>query len=85
MLLERAILAILAVQTLSAVASPIQPFTVQDNNFQTPLDSGAVCDVSETAQAPPTAPEVRLDDGVFVGLRKGQTDQFLGIRFALPP
>ena len=83
MLLERAILAILAVRTLSAAASPIQQFTLQDNNFQ--VDSDAVCDVSDATEAPPAAPEVRLDDGVFIGLRKGKSDQFLGIPFALPP
>jgi hypothetical protein len=84
MLLERAILAILAVRTLSAVASPIQPFfKVQDFNFQ--IDSDAVCGVSETAKAPTANPELRLDDGVFIGARKGKTDQFLGIPFALPP
>ena len=83
MLLERAILAILAVRTLSAAASPLQQFTVQDNNFQ--IDPDAVCDLPDTTAAPPAAPEVRLDDGVFVGLRKGKTDQFLGIRFAIPP
>ena len=83
MLLERALLAILAVRTLSVVASPIQPFTVQDYNFE--IDSDSVCDVLETTEAPPTTPEVHLDDGVFIGTRKGKVDQFLGIPFALPP
>jgi len=83
MLLERALLAILAIRTLSVLASPIQPFTVQDYNFD--LDSHSVCDVSVTTEAPPTTPEVRLDDGVFVGFRKGKVDHFRGIPFAHPP
>ena len=83
MLAKRATLALLAVQALSALASPVD-FTVQDSNFNPTTHS--VCTDSEYVNAPEIpAPEVRLDDGVFLGYRKAQTDHFLGIPFALPP
>ncbi len=83
MLGERAILALLAVRALSALATPIEPFTVQDSDVHIALDP--ICGDTETAEAPPLGPEVHLDDGVFVGIRVAKTDQFLGIPFALPP
>jgi hypothetical protein len=84
MLGERAILALLAVQALSALAKPIGPFTVQDPDVHIALDP--MCDATETTGALPLGPpEVHLDDGVFVGNRILHTDQFLGIPFALPP
>jgi hypothetical protein len=81
MLAKRATLALLALQALSALASPVD-FTVQDSNFNPTSDS--ICHDTEYVNAP-DGPEVRLDDGVFVGYRKAQTDHFLGIPFALPP
>jgi hypothetical protein len=82
MLAKRATLALLAVQALSALASPVD-FTVQDSNFNPTSDS--ICTDSEFVNAPDAGPEVHLDDGVFVGYRKAQTDHYLGIPFALPP
>lgn len=82
MLVERAVLAILAVRALSALASPVHPFTVQDSGLHVVSDS--ICGDIETSE-PPEGPEVRLDDAVFVGKRKGNADHFLGIPFALPP
>jgi hypothetical protein len=91
MLAKRATLALLAVRalSLSALASPAQDlglFTVQDSNFHA-LDSDAasICTDTESANSPNGNPEVRLDEGLFVGYRRAQTDHFLGIPFALPP
>ena len=78
MLATRVTLAVLAVRALSALASPV--FTVQDSDFH--VSSEDMCFDTESSTA---GPEVHLDDGLFVGVRKAQTDQFLGIPFALPP
>jgi hypothetical protein len=83
MLAKRATLALLAVRALSALASPVEHFMVQGSSLRVPSDPS--CDAAESAGAPTQGPEVHLDDGVFVGVRKGSTDQFLGIPFALPP
>ena len=83
MLAKRITLALLAVRALSALASPVEHFTVQDSDRHVVSDS--MCSDTEFATAPTQDPEVRLDDGLFVGFRKGETDNFLGIAFALPP
>jgi hypothetical protein len=83
MLAKRATLALLAVRALSALASPVDLFTVQNSDLLAASDS--TCSDTESANAPVPNPEVRLDDGLFVGVRKGVTDKFLGIAFALPP
>jgi hypothetical protein len=84
MLTKHAILASLAVRTLSALASPVDGFLVQDSASY--LVSDHTCaNTQSTEQLDPTTPEVVLDDGVFTGIRKGATDQFLGIPFAYPP
>jgi acetylcholinesterase len=84
MLTKHAILASLAVRTLSALASPVDSFVVQDSASY--MVSDHTCANTQPAeQLAPTTPEATLDDGVFVGIRKGATDQFLGIPFALPP
>lgn len=82
MLAKRATFALLAVRALSVLASPVE-FTVQGSNLH--LVSDSICVGTEAAEAAAQNPEVHLDDGVFVGRRKGLTDQFLGIPFALPP
>lgn len=84
MLAKRATLALLAVWILPALASPVDLFTVQDSNSPTASDSIIYTD-TESSRPPDSNPEVRLDDGLFVGYRKVQTDHFLGIPFALPP
>jgi hypothetical protein len=87
MLAKRATLALLAVRALSALASPVQDpgiFTVQDSGFHT-LAPDSIGTDAESANPLDSNPEVRIDDGVFVGYRKAQTDHFLGIPFALPP
>jgi hypothetical protein len=81
MLATRVTLAILAVRALSALASPV--FTVQNSDL--PVASDDICFDTESAKPPVSNPEVHLDDGLFVGVRKAQTDQFLGIPFARPP
>lgn len=81
MLATRVTLAILAVRALSALASPL--FTVQDSNLHVASDD--MCFDTESAKPPTSNPEVHLDDGLFVGVQRAQTDQFLGIPFALPP
>jgi len=81
MLTKRVTLAVLAVRALSTLASPV--FTVQDSKFR--LASDDVCFDTESAKPPSSNPEVHLDDGLFVGVRKAQSDGFLGIPFALPP
>ena len=81
MLTTRITLAVLAVRALSALASPM--FTVQDSDLHIPSDD--ICFGTESAKSPISNPEVYLDDGLFVGVRKARTDQFLGIPFALPP
>jgi hypothetical protein len=83
MLAKRATLALLAVRALTALASPVDLFTVQDSDLLATSDS--ICSDTESANAPAPNPEVRLDDALFVGVRKGVTDRFLGISFALPP
>lgn len=81
MLATRVTLAVLAVRALSALASPF--FTVQDSDL--PVASDDICFDPEFSKPPASNPEVHLDDGLFVGVRKAQTDQFLGIAFAHPP
>jgi hypothetical protein len=89
MLAKRAALALLAGRALIALASPVEPlFTVQD--FTAHVTQDHVCGDRESAvqlESAPSGPgpEVHLDEAVFTGLRKGQTDQFLGIPFAKPP
>jgi hypothetical protein len=80
MLATRVTLAVLAVRALSALASPA--FTVQDAIH---VASEGICFDTESSKSPTPNPEVHLDDGLFVGTRKAQTDGFLGIPFALPP
>lgn len=81
MLTKRITLAVLAVRALSAFASPV--FSVQDSGLHVASDD--ICFVTESAKPPASNPEVHLDDGLFVGVRKAQIDAFLGISFALPP
>jgi hypothetical protein len=84
MLAKRATLALLAGRVLSALASPMEPFMVQDSTTHVLTD--LMCDGESASQleSAPT-PEVHLDDANFVGVRKGATDHFLGIPFAKPP
>ena len=84
MLTAGATLALLALRALSALASPLGQFTVQDPDHQFHVASDSVCADTESA-GKSGKPEVRLDDGLFVGFQKGRTDNFLGIPFALPP
>ncbi|KAI0248236.1 carotenoid ester lipase precursor [Lactifluus subvellereus] len=85
MLAKRATLALLAGQALSALASPVDHFTVQDPTLH--VAPGYICgDTESVSQLEGAAPpEIHLDDGVFTGLQKGETHQFLGIPFAYPP
>ncbi|KAH9026413.1 carotenoid ester lipase precursor [Lactarius hengduanensis] len=83
MLTKRAILASLAVRALSALASPVDRLVVQE-----PLSypvSDHTCAGPESTEQLASTPEVHLDDALFTGIRKGETDQFLGIPFAHPP
>ncbi|KAH9167333.1 carotenoid ester lipase precursor [Lactarius sanguifluus] len=83
MLTKRAILASLAVRALSALASPVDRLVVQDPfSYQVPDHT---CAGPESTEQLASTPEVYLDDAVFTGIRKGVTDQFLGIPFAHPP
>ncbi|KAH9073429.1 carotenoid ester lipase precursor [Lactarius deliciosus] len=43
------------------------------------------CAGPESTEDLASTPEVHLDDALFTGIRKGETDQFLGIPFAHPP
>jgi len=86
MLTKRAILASLAVRALSGVSAlslPVDSLVVQDPISY--LVSDHTCADNESTGQPAPAPEVFLDDAVFTGIRKGATDQFLGIPFAHPP
>ncbi|KAI9450245.1 carotenoid ester lipase precursor [Russula earlei] len=83
MLAKRATLALLALRALSAFASPLGSFTIQDSDLH--VASNAICNDIESERELPLGPEAHLDDAVFVGIRTGLTDQFLGIPFALPP
>lgn len=84
MLTKHAVLASLAMRTLSALASPVDSFVFQDSASYMVSDH-TCANTESTEQLAPTTPEVHLDDGVFTGIRKGATDQFLGIPFAHPP
>ena len=84
MLAKRATLALLAVRTLSALASPVDLFTVQDPNSPTTSNSIISTDTG-TSRPLDSNPEVHLDEGLFFGYRKAQIDHFLGIPFAVPP
>ncbi|KAH9960122.1 carotenoid ester lipase precursor [Russula dissimulans] len=85
MLIARVTLAILALRALSTLASPSGQVTDQDPDHQFQAASDSVRGDTESAGNPSSNPEVRLDDGLFVGFQKGKTDNFLGIPFALPP
>jgi hypothetical protein len=80
---KRAILVSLAVHALSALASPVDGLVVQDSTSY--LVSDHTCTNTESTEQLVPPPEVLLDDAVFTGIRKGATDQFLGIPFAYPP
>lgn len=85
MLLKHAALVLSAAQALLALASPANCFTVQDSSpypASNHSHCGEGCDPQLTTSA---APEVHLDDAVFVGIEKGVTHQYLGIPFAQPP
>ena len=88
MLLKRATLALFATRALLSLASPVNSFTiqvtVQDSGLT--LKSDDTCSLEATTVAPePKDPEVKLDDGTFIGINQGNTHQFLGIPFAYPP
>ncbi|KAI9436916.1 carotenoid ester lipase precursor [Lactarius indigo] len=83
MLTKRAILASLAVRAFAVLASPVDRLVVQDP-FSYRVSDNTCASTESTEQSSPT-PEVFLDDAVFTGIRKGVTDQFLGIPFAHPP
>ena len=85
MLAKRATLVLLAGRALSAFASPVDHFTVQDPTLH--VAPGYMCgDTGSVSQLEGEAPpEVHLDDGIFTGARKGAADHFLGIPFAYPP
>ena len=83
MLTKPAILASLAVRALSALASPVDSFVVQDSASHKVSDY--TCTSTESTEQLAPAPQITLDDGVFTGTQKGVTDQFLGIPFAHPP
>jgi hypothetical protein len=85
MLLEHALLALLALRALPALASPMKPFTVQGSDFSIASDPICANTQTEATTEAETKPEVHLDDGLFVGVRKGNIDKFLGIPFAFPP
>jgi len=85
MLVEHALLALLALRALPALASPMKPFTIQDSEFGIGSDSTCADTRTTLTTEAESDPEVHLDDGLFVGVRKGKIDKFLGIPFALPP
>jgi len=80
MLLKNAALALSVAQALLALASPTKPFAVQDSSPYPASDN-----THGDAESAARAPEVHLDDAVFVGIARGDTHQFLGIPFAYPP
>jgi len=83
MLTKRAILASLAVHALSSLASPVDRLLFQDPAEY--LVSNGMCLNTQPEEQLAEPPEVHLDDGVFTGIAKGATHQFLGIPFAYPP
>ncbi|KAI0298095.1 carotenoid ester lipase precursor [Multifurca ochricompacta] len=78
MLTKHTALALLAVGALSGFASPQESLVVQESDHRLAADH--IC-----FDTKPPAPQIILDDGVFTGIRKGDTDQFLGIPYAEPP
>jgi hypothetical protein len=85
MLVEHALLALLALRAMPTLASPMRPFTIQDSAVSIASDSTCPDTQTTLTTEDKTKPEVHLDDGLFVGVRKGNIDKFLGIPFALPP
>ena len=85
MLIKLAMLASLAVHALSALASPVDGLMVQDSTSYLVSHHTSGCTDTESTEQLIPIPEVLLDDAVFTGIRKGATDQFLGIPFAYPP
>jgi hypothetical protein len=83
MLTKRVISASLVVHALSALASPVDSFVVQDSASY--IVSDYTCANTDSTEQLTAIAEVLLDDAVFQGIRKGATDQFLGIPFAYPP
>ncbi|KAI9452781.1 carotenoid ester lipase precursor [Lactarius psammicola] len=80
MILKHTALALSVAQALLTLASPTKPFAVQDSGICLASDH-----TNGDAESAARAPEVRLDDAVFVGIATGDTHQFLGIPFAYPP
>jgi len=72
-------------RAIPALASPMRPFTIQDSDFSIASDSTCADTQTTLTTEDETKPEVHLDDGLFVGIRKGNIDKFLGIPFAFPP
>jgi hypothetical protein len=96
MLVKRATLALFATRALFSLASPANSFTVQvtvqDSSFSLKSDdtSGdeALAAPFELKGPEPLElkdPEISLDAATFVGIKEGETHQFLGIPFAYPP
>ena len=85
MLVEHALLAVLALRALPALGSPMKPFAVQGPDFSIASDSTCADTKTTLITEAETKPEVHLDDGLFVGVRKGNIDKFLGIPYAVPP
>jgi len=73
----RLIPALLANQAFFALATPANPFVIQE---QTTLNVG-----DGFCNGDGSPPEVNLDSATFSGICKGRTAWFLGIPFAQPP
>ncbi|KAI9443552.1 carotenoid ester lipase precursor [Lactarius indigo] len=84
MISSRLVLALFVTRALFSLASPVNPFTVQDPSIY--VQSDYTYGNKEPAASPKSQdPQINLDDATLFGIIKGDTHQFLGIPFAYPP
>ena len=96
MLVKRAALALFATRALFSLASPLNSLTVQvtvqDSSLSLTSDDtcsdevlAASLEFKDPGLLEIEIPEIILDAATFVGIKNGNTHQFLGIPFAHPP
>ncbi|KAH9040242.1 carotenoid ester lipase precursor [Lactarius hengduanensis] len=84
MLTKHGILVLFAAQALSALSSIVRLAT-QDSSPYLASDQTSLETEPTVPPIDSNGPQITLDDAVFVGVRTGATDAFLGIPYARPP
>jgi hypothetical protein len=83
MLTKHGILVLFAAQVLTALSASVGQVTIQESNAY--LASGQMDFDMESKTASTDSRQVLLDEGIFIGTRRGHAERFFGIPYALPP